>query len=124
MYVYAFCIYALNALFLLLHAAKKSMPVHRTPFLPIVVPQVVGMLFLGILASLATRRTSRALEKCVLILTTVICLLFVGSVLPEYGYNLPIPLYSHSVFVAVSCAAALLAGWRMLEIAITETDTR
>lgn len=116
-YVYVFCVYAINALFLLFHATKKSMPTHRTPFVSIVVPQVTGMLLLGVLASLATRKTSSILEKCVLISTTIICLLFVVSVLPEYGYNLPGPLLNYSVFVAVSCVAALLAGWRMLEIA-------
>lgn len=123
-YVYVFSVYAINAAFLLSHAVKKSMPAHRALFMPIVVPQVIGMLLLGVLASLATRKTSSVLEKCVLILTTIICFLFVVSLLPEYGHNLPSPLHNDSVFVAVSCAAALLAGWRMLEVAMKGTDNR
>lgn len=119
-YIYVFCVYAANAWFLLRHAVKKSIAVHRTPFLPIVLPQVIGMLLLAVLAFLAMRRTSNGLEKFVLVLTGIICLLFVAGVLPEYGYNLPDSLHLHSLFVAASCAAALLAGWRMLQVAIVD----
>jgi hypothetical protein len=116
-YVYIFCVYAVNALLLSVHGVRRSMPTHRAPLLSIVVPQVIGMLFLAALASVATRRTSSFLEKCVLGLTAIICLLFVAGVMHDYGYYLPLPLHSRSVFVAASCAAALLAGWRMLQIA-------
>lgn len=114
-YVYLFCVYALNALFLLFHTVKKHVPLHATPLL-IVVSQVIGMALLAVLAFWAIRRTSSGLEKCVLVLTGSICLLFVAGVLPEYGYGLPISLHLHSVFVVTSCAAALLAGWRTLQI--------
>lgn len=112
-YVYLFCVYAINALFLLLHTVKKHAPLRTTPPL-IVVSQVIGMVLLAVLAFFAIRRTSIGLEKWVLALTASICLLFVAGVLPEYG--LPSAPHLHSVFVATSCATALLAGWRTLQI--------
>jgi uncharacterized membrane protein len=114
-YVYLFCVYAINALFLLFHAAKKHVPLHATPLL-IVASQVVGMVLLAVLAFFATRRASSGLEKCVLVLTGSICLLFVAGGLREYGSSLPSPLHLHSVFVVTSCATALLAGWRTLQV--------
>jgi len=115
-YVCVFCIYAINALFLLLHAAKKSIPTHRTPFVSIVLPQVIGMLLLAVLAFVAVRKTSSSVEKWVSVLTGIICLLFVAGVLSEFGYRLPSPLRLHTAFVALSCAAAVLAGWRMFQV--------
>ncbi len=114
-YVYLFCVYAINASFLLLHTAKKRAPLRTAPSL-IIISQVIGMVFLAVLAFLAVRRTSIGLEKGVLVLTGSICLLFVAGVLPEYGYDLPGTLHLHSIFVATSCAAALLAGWRTFQI--------
>jgi predicted neutral ceramidase superfamily lipid hydrolase len=114
-YVYLFCVYAINALFLLFHSVKKYAPLHATPLL-IAVSQVLGMVLLAVLAFFAIRRTSSGLEKCVLVLTGSICLLFVAGVLSEYGYSLPSPLHLHSAFVVTSCATALLAGWRTLQI--------
>lgn len=114
-YIYLFCVYAINAFVLVFHAAKKPPHMHPTPTL-IVVSQVIGMLFLATLAFLAIRRTSSGLEKCVLVLTGGICLLFVAGRLPEYGYGLPSQLHLHSVFVVTSCTTALLAGWRTLQI--------
>jgi hypothetical protein len=116
MYVYIFCVYAITVLFLLSHTVKKSVPVHKDAALSIVIPQVIGMSFLALLASLATRRTSNILEKCALILTVIICLLSVVSVFPEFGYDVPRALIDHSVFLTVVCAAAVLAGWRMLQV--------
>jgi hypothetical protein len=115
LYVYLFCVYALNALFLLFHTVSKHVPLQTTPVL-IVVSQVIGMVALAVLAFLAIRRTSSGLEKCLLILTGSICMLFVAGVLPEYGYGLPMSLHLHSVFVVTNCATALLAGWRTLQI--------
>lgn len=115
-YVYLFCVYAINALFLLFHTVNKHPPVHTTPPL-IVVSQVIGMVFLAALAFFAIQRTSIGLEKWALALTGSICLLFVAGVLPEYG--LPSAPHLHSVFVATSCATALLVGWRTLQI-VTE----
>lgn len=120
LYIYVFCVYAINALFLLFHHGKKSTPTDGAVGLSIALPQVIGMLFLAVVASLATRRTSSVLERCVLILTSIICLLFVASVLPKFGYNPPRPLHDYSIFVAVSCLAALLAGWRMLQLVMTD----
>jgi hypothetical protein len=117
MYVYVFCAYAITALFLLSHTVKKSEPAHGGALLSIVIPQVIGMSFLAVIAFLATRRTSNILEKCALILTGIICLLSVVSVLPKFGYDVPRLLIDHSVFVAVSCAGAVLAGWRMFQVA-------
>ncbi len=114
-YVYLFCVYAINALFLLFHAVKKHAPLRTTPP-SIVVSQVIGMVLLAVLAVFAIRRTSSGLEKWVLVLTGTICLLFVVGVLPEYGYGLSVAPDLHSVFVATSCATALLAGWRTLQI--------
>jgi len=119
MYVYVFCVYAITALFLLLHTVKKSVPVHRDALLSIVIPQVIGMSLLAVMASLATRRTSNILEKCALVLTGIVCVLSVVSVFPKFGYDVPTLLIDHSVFVTVSCAAAVLAGWRMLQV-VTE----
>jgi hypothetical protein len=114
-YVYLFCVYAINALFLLFHTVKKHAPLRTTPPL-IVVSQVISMVLLAAMAFFAIRRTSIGLEKCVLVLTGSICLLFVAGVLPEYGHGLPSALHLHSVFVATSCATALLAGWRTLQV--------
>ena len=122
MYVYIFCVYAITVFFLLPHPAKKSVPTHGGGVLLwIVLPQVIGMSFLAVLALLGTRRTSNILERCALILTGIICLLSVLSVFPKFGYDVPRSLIDHSVFLAVSCAAALLTGWRMLQIV---TDKR
>jgi Gpi18-like mannosyltransferase len=118
-YIYLVCVYAINALFLLFHAVRKQAPLQTTPLLT-VVPQVIGMLLIAVIVLMAMRRTSSVLEKSVLVLTSAICVLFIASVVKSHGYNLPSPLYSHSVFVAVSCGAALLAGWRLLEVAVTE----
>lgn len=112
-YIYLFCVYALNAVFLLFHTVKNHAS-HTTP-LTIVVPQVIGMLLLAVVALVAIRRTSSVIEKSVLVLTSVICLLFIAGVAESNGCDLPAPLHSHSVFVAVSCVAALLAGWRLLD---------
>ncbi len=114
-YIYLFCVYAINAFVLLFHNAKKPPQAHPTPTL-IVVSQVIGMLFLATLAFLAIRRTSSRLEKCVLVLTVGICLLFVVGLLPEYGYGLPSQLHLHSVFVVTSCMTVFLAGWRTMQI--------
>jgi hypothetical protein len=119
-YVYLFCVYAMNALFLLFHAVKKPALPSATPFFLVVAPQVVGMLLLAVMALVATRKTSSALEKSVLVLTSVICLLFIADVAKSHGYKLTGPLYSHSVFVAVNCGTALLAGWRVVEVAVAE----
>ena len=118
-YVYLFCAYAINAVFLLFHTVKNHAPLHTTP-LTIVVPQVIGMLLLAVMALVAIRRTSSVIERSVLVLTSVICLLFIAGVAEWNGYDLPAPLHSHSVFVAVSCVAALLAAWRLLEVAVME----
>lgn len=120
LYIYVFCVYAINALFLLFHYGKKSAPTDGAVGLSIVVPQVIGMLFVALVASLATRRTSSILERCILILTSIICLLFVASVLPKFGYNPPSPLRDYSIFAAVSCLTALLAGWRMLQLVMSD----
>ncbi len=79
------------------------------------------MLLLALVALMATRRTSSALEKSVLVLTSAICALFIASVGKSHGYNLPSLFYSHSLLVGVSCAAALLAGWRLFEVAVVES---
>jgi hypothetical protein len=121
MYIYVFCVYAITVLFLLSHTVKKSVPAHGGALLSIVIPQVIGMSFLAVIATLATRKTSNILEKCALILTGIICLLSVVSVFPKFGYDVPKPLIDHSVFVAVSCVVAVLAGWRMLQVV---TDKR
>jgi hypothetical protein len=118
-YLYLFGVYAINALFLLFHNVKETAPLHTTPLL-IVVPQVTGMLLLAVIALMATQKTSSVLEKIILVLTSVICALFIASVVKARGYNMPSPLYSHSLFVAVSCVAALLAGWRLLDVALVE----
>lgn len=121
MYVYVFCVYAITALFLLSHTVKRSVPAHRGALFSIVIPQVIGMSLLAVMASVATRRTSNILEKCALVLTGIICLLSVVSVFPKFGYDVPGPLIDHSVFVTISCAAAVLAGWRMVQVV---TDKR
>jgi hypothetical protein len=38
--------------------------VHKTPPLAIIVPQVIGMLLVTLLALLAIRKTTSAIEKC------------------------------------------------------------
>lgn len=115
-YIYLSCVYAINALFLLFHTVKKHAELHTATPLLIVISQVIGMLLLAVVAFVAVRSTSSRLEKCVLVLTGGICLLFVAGVFPEYGYGLPSLLRLHSVFVVTSCATALLAGWRTLQI--------
>jgi hypothetical protein len=119
-YTYLFCVYAINAVFLLFHTVKNhAAPFHPTPW-TIVVPQVVGMLVLGVMALVAIRRTSSVIEKSVLFLTTVICLLFIAGVAESHGIELPAPLHSHSAFVGASCITAVLAGWRLLEVVMTK----
>lgn len=118
-YISLFCVYALNAVFLLFYTVKNHAPLHTTP-LTIVVPQVIGMLLLAVIALVAIRRTSSVIERSVLVLTSIICLLFIAGVAESIGCDLPAPLHSHPVFVAVSCVTALLAAWRLLEVAAME----
>jgi hypothetical protein len=115
LYAYAFCAYVINAL-LVSYQGHKLETVGRRPLLSIVVPQIIGMLFLALLASVATRRTSSILEKSILILTAMICLLSVASVLPKFNYDLPKFLIQHLVFVIASYALAMLSGWRMTQV--------
>jgi xanthine/uracil permease len=115
-YIYAFCGYAISALFLLSHGTRKSLPAEGGVLLLIVIPQVIGMSLLAAMAFSATRRTSSILEKCALILTGILCLLSVVSVFPKFGYDVPRSVISHSAFVTVTCAAAVVTGWRMLQI--------
>jgi hypothetical protein len=117
MYVYAFCVYALNALFLLLHSVGKSTPTHKLPAFSVLVPQCVCMLLIAVIAFAAIRKTSSAVEKTVLVLTGILCLLFLFNVVSQLGFSWASFPFSHVVFVSISCAAALLAGWRALEIA-------
>jgi hypothetical protein len=116
LYAYAFGVYVINALLVSCHGHKPETLGRRPPLLSIVVPQIIGMLFLALLASLAARRTSSTLEKCVLILTAIICLLSVASVLPRFNYDLPKFLIQHLVFVIASYALAMLSGWRMTQV--------
>jgi glucose uptake protein GlcU len=122
MYVYAACVYGLNALYLVVHSVKKTIPIHRTPSLSIVLPQAIGMLLLAILALAAIRKTSSAIEKSVLTLTGAICILFLMSVLYALGCSWADFPFSHLMFVAISCAAALLASWRVLQVPTASID--
>jgi len=115
-YVYASCVYAANALFLALHTAKKTALAPGGPPFSIVVPQVIGMSLLAIIAWIATRRTSSVLERCVLTLTGIICLLSVASAVRKFDINVSPMLIDHSVFVVVSWAAAFLAAWRTVQV--------
>lgn len=116
LYAYAFGVYVINALLVSYHGHKPETLGRRPLLLSIVVPQIIGMLFLALLASLATRRTSSILEKCVLILTAIICLLSVASVLPRFNYDVPKFVIQHLVFVIASYALAMLSGWRMTQV--------
>jgi len=115
-YFYAFCIYALNAFFLVLHLVRKSAPIHRIPNLLVLVPECLCMIFIAVIALTSMRKTSSAVEKTVLMLTSVLCLLFLLNVMSELGLRWASLPFSHGAFVVISCAAALLAGWRALEV--------
>ncbi len=115
-YVYIFCAYALNALVLLLHSTKGPISSHRTPDLLILVPMIAGMMFGALLSFVSIRKTSSLIEKGVLILTGVLCLLFLVSVLPEIGYEWANFPFSHAIFVIISCVAAVLVGIRVLQL--------
>jgi hypothetical protein len=52
----------------------------------------------------------------VLVLTGIICLLFLLNVISQLGSSWASFPFSHVVFVSISCAAALLAGWRAREV--------
>ena len=65
-YAYAFCVYALNALFLLQHSIRKSTPIHKLPALSVLVLQCICMLLIAVIAFAAIRRTSNAVEKTAL----------------------------------------------------------
>jgi hypothetical protein len=115
-YAYAFCVYALNALFLLQHSVRKSTPTHKLPAFSVLVLQCICMLLIAVIAFAAIRKTSNAVEKTVLVLTGIICLLFLLNVISQLGFSWASFPFSHVVFVSISCAAALLAGWRALEV--------
>ena len=115
-YVYIFCAYALNALFLLLHSTNSPMSSHRSPDFLVLVPMIVGMTFGASLSFVSTRKTSSMIEKTVLILTGVLCLLFLISVLPKAGYEWANFPFSHAIFVTVSCVAAVLTGIRVFQL--------
>jgi hypothetical protein len=116
-YVYIFCAYTLNALLLLFHSMKGSLASHKPPDLLVLVPMILGMGSGVLLSFVFIRRTSSLVEKAVLILTGVLCLLFLVSVLAEIGYEWADFPFSHAIFVLVSCAAAVLAGIRVLQLA-------
>lgn|SRR5215469_1638012 len=115
-YVYIFCAYALNALFLLLHSPKVPTSSYESSNFLIVVPKIVGMIFGAVLSFASIRKTSSLIEKTVLILTGLLCLLVLASVLPKVGYEWANFSFSHSIFVIVSCVAAVLAGIRALQV--------
>jgi hypothetical protein len=116
-YVYASCVYALNALFLLWHSARGPAPINKTPpLLSVVAPQMVGMAFLAIVAFSYIRNTSSAIKKAVLFLTCLICVLFLHGSLSKFGFvGASIPA-AYPVFMTASCAAAILAVWRTVQI--------
>jgi hypothetical protein len=115
-YVYIFCAYALNALVLLLHSTKGPISSNRPPDLLVLVPMIVGMMFGALLSFVWIRKTSSLIEKSVLMLTGVLCLLFLVSVLPEIGYEWANFRFSHLIFIIVSCVAAVLVGIRALQL--------
>lgn len=115
-YVYIFCMYALNALFLLLHSTKSPISSHRSLDLLVLVPMVVGMMFGAFLSFVSIQKTSNIIEKAVLILTGILCLLFLISVLPQVGYEWANFPFSHAIFVIVSCVAAVLTGIRVFQL--------
>jgi glucan phosphoethanolaminetransferase (alkaline phosphatase superfamily) len=115
-YVYIFCAYALNALVLLLHTTKNPTSSHGSPDLLVLVPMILGMVFGALLSFVSIRKTSSRLEKTVLILTGVLCLLFLISVLPKAGYEWANFPFSHAIFVIVSCIAAVLTGIRVFQL--------
>jgi hypothetical protein len=121
-YVYIFCAYALNALVLLLHSVRSPLSPHKPPDLLVLIPMVVGMAAGALFSFISIRSTTNLVEKTVLILTGVLCLLFLVSVLPEIGYEWASFPFSYAIFVIVSCAAAVLAGIRVLQLARSSED--
>jgi hypothetical protein len=115
-YVYASCVYALNAIFLLCHSPKVSAPMHKTSPLFTVAPQMVGMALLAFLAFSYIRNTSSAIEKVVLLLTCILCVMFLAGSLSGFGFGWARIPSAHPIFVTISCAVALLATWRTLQI--------
>jgi hypothetical protein len=115
-YLYIFFAYALNALFLLFHSAKAPTSFHGPPDLLVLIPKVASMVFGVALSFASIRKTSSLIERVVLILTGALCCLFLVSVLSEVGFEWAGFPRSHSAFVIVSCAAAVLAGIRVFQL--------
>jgi hypothetical protein len=116
-YFYAFCVYGLNAFFLLFHSIRGSTQIHRIPNLLVLILECICMLLIVVLALASIGRTTSLVEKTVLILTSGLCLLFLLKVMSELGLRWASLPFSHGVFVAISCATALLAGWRAVVVA-------
>jgi hypothetical protein len=115
-YVYIFLAYALNALFLLLHSAKEPLASPKPPDLLVFIPMIVGMMAGAVMSFVSIRNTSIFVEKGVLILTGLLCLLFVISTLPRLGYGWAAFPFSRPLFIVISCVAAVLVGVRVLQL--------
>jgi hypothetical protein len=121
-YVYIFCAYVLNAIVLLLHSVKSSPSSHNPADLLVLIPMIVGMLAGAVMSFFSIRHTSIFVEKSVLILTGLLCLLFVISTLPGLGYEWAAFPFSRPLFIVISCVAAVLVGARVLQLVCSSND--
>ena len=121
-YVYIFCAYALNAIALLLHSERSSPSSHKPEDLLVLIPMIVCMMAGAIMSFVSIRNTSIVIEKCALILTGLLCLLFVISTLPGLGYEWAAFPFSRPLFIVISCAAAVLVGVRVLQVIRLSND--
>jgi hypothetical membrane protein len=80
------------------------------------------MLFVVIISFASIRSTSSTLEKVVLVLSGILCSLVLVGVLPELGYPWAVSPFANTLFVVVSCAVALLAGLRTIQIATSRSS--
>ena len=115
-YALVFCAYALVALATVHNLFRNSGPLVTHSTFSIQLPAIVGMLCCAIVLPGLLRKTTNTLEKVILILTEVVCLLWLVNVLAKVGLAwaaIPCERYCSATLV---CVAALLAGARLVDV--------
>ena len=117
MYVFVFCLYALVGL-QKLHELSKSPAVAITTRLSIreilltLITICMAVCLIGLL-----RKTSSRIEQAVIILTEVLCVLWLANLLARFGIAWADIPHGRYLTATVDCVAAALIGVRTLQIA-------
>ncbi len=115
-YALVFSAYAFIALATLHNLFRKpGASITHSPF-STQIPEIVGMLCCAIVLPGLLRKTSNTIERVVLILTEVVCLLWLANVLPKAGLDWAVIPYEHYFSATLVCASALLAGVRLVGV--------